>query len=392
MSGSTAPVRVAVVGLGAVAQAVHLPLLARRSDLFEVAAVAELSPSVLAAVGDRYGVPKERRFGDLRTLLDEVADGGAGGVEAVVLLTWGSHGDAAVAALERGLSVFCEKPLAYTVAEADRIAAAERALGRPALLLGYMKEHDDAVARLRERLAGIDPTDIRAVDVTVLHPSGDAQLAFANLLPRVADVPDDQLAALDAAEAAALDAAVGRDAPERLRRLYSHIVLGSIVHDTSLLRYLLGGLAHIDTARAWPDAAMPPSVEVTGRLGADHPNAHARISWHYLDDYPAYRETLTVVHATGSLRVTFGTPYVVNAVTTFEAVDGRQTDEVTTTHRSTTEAFENELVAFHAMITGRRPPRSGVAEGHSDIRTSQRILRALAESTGVAIDGEAATA
>lgn len=378
-------VRVAVAGVGAVAQAVHLPLLTRRADLFDIVAVAELSPSVRDAVGQRYGVPKERRFPDLESVLTTAA----GDIDAVILLTSGSHGDAAVASLERGLAVFCEKPLAYTVAEADRIAAAERALGRPALLLAYMKQYDDAVDRLRERLDDIAADAIRAVDVTVLHPSGDAQLAFANLLPRTDDVPDDVLAAVVAADDAHLDAAVGEATAGRLRRLYKGVVLGSIVHDTSLLRSLLGGLVHVDAARAWPDDVTPPSVEVTGRLAG---GAQARISWHYLEDYPAYRETLTILYATGSLRVTFGTPYVVNSVTTFEAVDGHQLDEVTTTHRSTTEAFENELVAFHRMVTTGERPRSGVADGRADIVTSQRIIRVLAETAGSTVDGEAARA
>lgn len=396
----TGPVRVAVAGLGSVAQAVHLPLLARRADLFEVAAVAELSPSIRDTVGERYGVPKERRYPDLTSLLEGAAGpDGTADVSAVILLTSGSHGDAVVASLERGLSVFCEKPLAYTVAEADRIAAAEAALGRPALLLGYMKEYDDAVARLRERLAGIDAASIRAVDITVLHPSGEAQLAFAHLPPRVDDVPSDALARVIAADDAHLDAAVGATTSGSLRRLYKGVVLGSIVHDTSLLRSLFGGLTHVDSVRAWPDDVMPPSVEITGRLDSPGENAasgmngaQARISWHHLDAYPAYRETLTVVHATGSLRVTFGTPYVANAVTEFVAVDGHQDDEVTTVHRSTTEAFENELVAFHRMVTAGERPRSGANEGRADIRTSQRIIRTLAAGTGIALDGEAATA
>src|SRR5215212_9969212 len=48
-------IRVGVAGLGAVAQAVHLPLLARLDDTFEIAALADLAPSLLARIGDRYG-------------------------------------------------------------------------------------------------------------------------------------------------------------------------------------------------------------------------------------------------------------------------------------------------------------------------------------------------
>ncbi|MBA2373413.1 MAG: gfo/Idh/MocA family oxidoreductase, partial [Chloroflexi bacterium] len=43
--GRLEPLRVAVIGLGAVAQAVHLPLLDRLTDRFRVAAIADLSPS-----------------------------------------------------------------------------------------------------------------------------------------------------------------------------------------------------------------------------------------------------------------------------------------------------------------------------------------------------------
>ena len=40
-AGADRPIRVGVAGLGAVAQAVHLPLLARHADEFEIAAICE---------------------------------------------------------------------------------------------------------------------------------------------------------------------------------------------------------------------------------------------------------------------------------------------------------------------------------------------------------------
>ena len=45
MGAVTSRIKLAVAGLGAVAQSVHLPLIARRWDLFELAAVCDLSPS-----------------------------------------------------------------------------------------------------------------------------------------------------------------------------------------------------------------------------------------------------------------------------------------------------------------------------------------------------------
>ena len=58
-----------------------------------------------------------------------------------------THADYAVAALERGRHVFVEKPLATTVADAERVVAAARANGRK-LLVGYILRHHPSWTRL----------------------------------------------------------------------------------------------------------------------------------------------------------------------------------------------------------------------------------------------------
>ncbi len=374
-------VRVAVAGLGAVAQSVHLPLLARRWDLFEIAALCDLSPSLRDELGDQYSVPAAQRYPAFDEMVTKAE------VDGVLLLTSGSHGAQALHALRNDVAVFCEKPLAYTVSEADRLADAEADRGRPSVLLAYMKEYDDAVERLRGHLAGVH--DVRAVDVRVLHPSGASQLAFANLRPVPGDVPSPVADDVRSAEDELLDAVLGPAAPSRIRLMYAHVVLGSMVHDTSLLRDLFGGLSEIDHARAWPDNVYPPSVEVSGVLPG---GARARLAWHYFKDYPAYRETVSVHHAKGSMQVTFGTPYLLNAPTELTVVEAAPGGELRTTYRSRGESFENELVAFHRMVTDGAGPRAGVAEGRADIVTSQRILRRLADHQGIGLDGEAAQA
>lgn len=374
----TERIRVAVAGLGAVAQSVHIPLLVRRWDLFEIVAVCDLSAALREAVGERCGVPASQQYADAH---DMVAKSGADGL---LLLTSGSHAHFAGQALRHGMPVFCEKPLAYTVSEADELA--DVAAGRNALLLGYMKEHDDAIGRMRELLTRVD--GVRAVDVRVLHPSGRSQLAFANLRPPPDDLSPATRGRLRSDAERQLDVALGTSAPQWLRRLYEQVVVSSVIHNTSLLRSLFGGITAFDDVRVWPDDAFPPSVQVTGGLAND---ARIVLSWHYLEDYPAYRETLTVHHARGSMEVTFATPYLLNAPTTLEVVESAGTGEARTTYLSTTSSFENELVEFHQMVTQGAAPIAGIAEGRADIITSQRIVRRLAEQQGVPIGGEAAT-
>jgi predicted dehydrogenase len=99
----TAPLRLGVIGAGAVAQAVHLPLLAKHPDLFRPTALCDLSSSTCGAVGDLLAVAPERRFAAADELL------AAGDLDAVAVLTSGSHGELAAAAARGGRAVVLVK-------------------------------------------------------------------------------------------------------------------------------------------------------------------------------------------------------------------------------------------------------------------------------------------
>jgi myo-inositol 2-dehydrogenase / D-chiro-inositol 1-dehydrogenase len=299
------------------------------------------------------------------------------------VLTSGSHGQVAGAALGRGLPTLCEKPLAYTLAEADaleRLAAKE---GTP-LQLGYMKLYDPAVRRAHRELAAIGPA-LRAVEVTVLHPSGPAQLAHANLEPPPGDVPAATLAALGEETALLQEQALGQDTPAELRQLYTEVLLGSLVHDLAVVRLLAGELERVDHADLWPEGSWS-SVAADGVLAG---GVRLSLRWHYLDRYPAYREEVRLHHEQGSIALSFPSPFLLNAPTVLTVTDLDGDAARTRQDRSTVEAFEQELVAFHRLVTDGQPAAAGIAEGRADIVTCQRIVRRLAERRRVALAGEA---
>jgi predicted dehydrogenase len=372
-------VRLGVIGLGTVAQAVHLPLLGRHRDRFQVTAVCDLSAELSAAVSERFGLGAAARCRSAAELLD------GGLVDAVLILTSGSHGAVAAAALERGLAVFCEKPLAYTLAEADELAAVAGRTGAR-LQLGYMKLYDPAVRRAAAELASSGHR-LRAVEVTVLHPSGASQLEHAGLAAPPGDVPAAATADLLEETGRLRDQALGPAAGD-LGRLYTEVLLGSVVHDLAVVRLLAGGVERVEHADAWPDGAAE-SVAVDAvcpggvRLG---------LRWHYLDRYPAYREEVRVLHEQGSIELVFPSPYLLHAPTVLTVTerDGDAAQERSS--RSTVEAFERELLAFHGLVTEGRPPAAGIAEGRADILTCQRIVRRLAAGQDVGLAGEAARA
>ena len=371
-------VRVGIVGLGAVAQAVHLPLLDRLGEHFEVSAIADLSPGLVAALGDRYRVASGGRFTDLDALL------AAGAIDALVILTSGSHGAAIVAGLDRRLPVFAEKPVAWTLDEADRIAARLAVDPGPRLQVGYMKLYDPAVGEALSIAADVDRLGrVRSIEVCVLHPSGQRQLAHARLLPAPTDVPAGVLERIQGEADALRNAAIGTTADD-LGRLYSDVVLGSIVHELALIRAFSGDPTGIDAVDVWPPDRWPPSVAITGTLAGD---ARFAIRWHFLPDYPAYREVVRVITERATLELEFPSPYLLHAPTRLQVTElvGSRRDLVV---RSVREAFEEELLAFHALVTGGVSPKAGLVEGLADIATSQRILARYGQQTGRAIRPE----
>jgi myo-inositol 2-dehydrogenase/D-chiro-inositol 1-dehydrogenase len=382
-AGRPSPLRLGVAGLGAVAQSVHLPLLARLPDRFRVSAICDLSHATAEAVGDRYGVPASSRHESLERMLE------AGGLDGLVILTSGSHAAAVAMGLQAGLAVLCEKPLAFTLAEIDQLTLVQARTGGR-LLLGYMKLYDPAVREARRILD--DPgapvgRELRAVEVTVLHPSSDSQLAFAHLLPPPTDVDRATIASLVRATDEAHVVALGADAGPVLGPLYSDVLLGSVIHDLAVLRALHGDPVAVDRVDIWPEAVWPPSLAIDARLEG---GARLSVGWHYLPQQPAYREEVRLHYDRGSLELTFPAPYRLHLPTRLVVREGGGETVRERRFESIGEAFEEQLFAFEAMARGGIAPLAGTPEGRADVVTCQRIAARRAVDLDLPIGGEAA--
>jgi len=115
--------RVAVIGCG-IGRSHIAEGYARLADQFEVLAICDLNTERLAAVGDEFAVPRRT------TSFDEVL--AMADVDIVDVSTPpGLHLAQAEAALAAGKEVVCEKPLVGSLADVDRLVAAEaKAKGR----------------------------------------------------------------------------------------------------------------------------------------------------------------------------------------------------------------------------------------------------------------------
>lgn len=382
--------RIAVIGLGAISQSVHLPLLRRNADRFEIAALVDLSADRVADMADRYGVAAAHRFTSVEALTAAVQRGDVD-VDAAILATTGSHAADVLQLLRAGVRVLAEKPLAFSVAELDALGAYALDTGidlRDWVRVGYMKEYDAASARAKQLLSEVT---LRAVSVEVMHPLDGAQLEFAHLAAPTSDVTPEMLAPILSDTSDIVDSAVGEGLPTQLRTLYTNVVLGSIVHDIGLLRMLVGGLGDVVLAEHW-GSKMPGSVHARGVLARE--NTPWSIDWHYIDAYPDYRETVTFHHEHGTIELIFGVPYVLNLPTVLRVTenDPELGIRVSESRWMQQEAFENELFALAALVRGERPEGASVDESIADVRAGQRIIRALARTAGHTIDARAEAA
>jgi len=157
-------IRIAVVGVGRMGLT-HAENLARRVQGARLVAVTTADNQRAAEARARCG--NVAVYPTLDAMLD------AGGLDAVCISSSTSaHADNVVRCAAAGLQIFCEKPLALTLADCDRaIAAAEQAGVK--LMLGHVRQFDAGhieAKRLIEEGAIGKPLVLRAISGDVDPP------------------------------------------------------------------------------------------------------------------------------------------------------------------------------------------------------------------------------
>jgi predicted dehydrogenase len=118
MSTETTPLRVAIIGTAKRSDYLYGPLLQAMPDV-ELVSVWGRSAASAQRLGESLGVP---HFTDLEALKRETAP-----QIGIVSVTYGANGEVGLMAVEAGLHVLLETPIAHKLSEADAIIAAAQA-------------------------------------------------------------------------------------------------------------------------------------------------------------------------------------------------------------------------------------------------------------------------
>ena len=127
-------------------------------------AVADISPDVRTAFANAYDIAE--RYEDYGRMLESET------LDAVVVAVPNAlHADCAIGALDAGVNVLCEKPLANTVENAERIAAAE-ARSDATVMVGFMRPFESHIAAAKEKIDRGELGDIYELDLEYVRRRG----------------------------------------------------------------------------------------------------------------------------------------------------------------------------------------------------------------------------
>ena len=315
------PLGIGFLGTGPVVQTIHLPTLARLTDILVPVSVMDVNADLAASVAGRAGAKHTTSLDDI--LADPLVD------VVAVCSPQQFHADQVVAAMRAGKkAILCEKPFATSPEEANRIAEASAETGVP-VVVGTMHVYDPAWIAV-QRAWGDFPSTVRSIRSSIVLPLNDR---FEDWATEVVGRPPANFTM------------PGEMTPELIRQIFDGLILGLAVHDLPLVRMLLPDQAELEVQSARQLAPFGYLVGATAGdcavqlVGTMH--GHGEPYWE-----------IEAVAEDQVLRIRF-TPSFVHAgsgVATLQDSDGsaRQFGPYPD------NGYENEWRALHAAVHGDR--------------------------------------
>lgn len=334
---------VGLIGAGPVVQAIHLPALARIPDLFEVRNIMDVDPAVVSPVAARAGATASSSVDEL--LADPT-------VEVVAICSPPRfHTDQAIAAMRAGKrAVLCEKPLATTSEDAERIAEVSRETGVP-LIVGAMHLFDPSWAAARSSWGDLAESATLIRSRILLPPNS----RFEDFATEVVDRPP--------------STHTDRTDPATRAALIEGGILGLAIHNLPLVRSFLpdGCRPTVTSARL----LEPWGYLVTLDAGDRAVQLLGMISDRWRADW-----TFEVHGPDRTISARFPPSYVQagSATTTIRRTGGRST----TFGPYDSNGYEHEWRTLHALALGRDVGAPTLTELLQDLELAAGIASAAA--------------
>lgn len=347
--------RVGVVGCGEIAQVMHLPFL-KELPQFELAAICDISETIVAKLGDQYEVA--RRYTDYRELVKQED------LDIVAVLTI-DHPEVALAAIAEGKHVLVEKPLCFDPADGRRMVEAAKQ-HNVKLMVGYMKRYDPGYESGLEHIQTMN-------DVRMLHVhdfAGDFSVTkklYSTL--KADDIADEVIAASELKLKQDMQAALG-SSHAHLSDIYSTLLMLSS-HDLSVMRGVFGSPASV----LYSESPFRNTLVSMLDFGEN------RRCYFEIGVWTRYRWWDQHLKAYGKeeiVTIDFKNPYVKYTPTRVTVQTSEMDKPITKQiEASFDEAFRREWIHFYDCIVDDLEPRTSGEDGLADVELAVEMIRAI---------------
>ncbi len=168
MNGAT---NIGVIGLGGIAQLVHLPILSKIKDV-NISAVSEVNKNRLNTISDKFNI--QNRFGDYKEMLNQID------LDAVIVATpTDTHTEIALECINAKKHVLVEKPMVRTYEEAQLIHQAVMK-NKVAIMVGMNLRYRPDAMLLKSLLNSGELGDLFYIKCSWLRKQSSEQTWFLN--------------------------------------------------------------------------------------------------------------------------------------------------------------------------------------------------------------------
>jgi len=354
-------VRIGVVGAGLIGQVEHIPNLRRLEALFEIVGIADASADMRRELESRG----HKAFAGYEHLLDA-------GIDAILIAAPDQyHAEITLHALDRSVHVFCEKPLCFSVQQAEEVAVARDKAGK-VVQVGYMKRFDPSYEKLLSLLPK-DASELRMVSVEVQDPDSWPFNQHQGDFVKTSDIPADIVADSRRRRDEQVARAVSRDLTSSEMWGYTNSYCSSMIHDINLVHGVLEmlGLETGDVVGAAFFAGGDGSHGCVRLKGSDAIWQMTHLFVHKVADY---KERVTFYFNDCVYELIFPSPYLNHFPTKLTVSKSDAMCWQETVYRANyEEPFVRELVGFWKSVVEGAPVRNTVEAATKDLRLVARL-------------------
>lgn len=354
--------RVGLLGLGEVAQSIHLPVLRDQRDRWKIAGVFDVSQKLVDLCLSQ--TPGVTAYASAEALIASPEID-----VAFILSSDETHAPFVSAAIKAGKHIMLEKPACLTLRELDALIEEARGYDK-SIFVGYMRRYASAYLAAKAELPA--PAEITHVRIFDLISEGRHFLRKSQNILYPDDIDAGLLARGAAARVALIREVVGQDAPDDLIRAYRGLTALSS-HHISAMRGLLGEPKGVLAAHRTNGGANTTVMFDYGHFVANYDAV--------VDDLGVFDAMIEVRSNTKRVRIIYDTPYIRSLPTRLEIMEATPEGPVNRTFDPIyADAFSNELVTFHDHILQGTKPLTDLEDSRRDLALMAKAIDKMKEN------------